>query len=495
MPNMRSPRTVGLLFCGFLSLGIYGARHSVFATESPDANQESLKIGKELFTREWLPNDKRSFAGDGLGPVHNARSCVACHHQGGVGGAGPRGANSIIVSAFVEAKQSSQTLTSSGIPPEDMPNPLAPYPQPNREELAKVHPALRTDHFFVLHREGNDQAFDNWRTKILERIHPRFIGNDLTLGTQFVVGGVLISLIRSERNTPTLFGLSWIEKIAEDDILAVAAEQTRTARLLPEDLRIGGNNRTPVQLPISGRALRLKNKKIGRFGWKSSVASIREFTMLACATELGLEVPGMHRSPPPWIENYHTRGLDLNESQLNCLVNFVQGLPRPTRQRPDSAQQAAIVDAGKKTFAYLGCANCHRPTLGGVDGIFSDLLLHDMGQSLSGAGDYQTTLEVAPTKDVADPLAISGNFALSKSKEVLPRFGAGAREWRTPPLWGLRDSAPYLHDGRAKSIEEAITQHDGEGLLAADAFKNLSEAERFELCTFLESLRAPVPAQ
>ncbi len=491
---MRSLRTVGSLLCGFLCLGFYAARHPVLATESPDAIQESLKLGKELFTREWLPNDKRSFAGDGLGPVHNARSCVACHNQGGVGGAGGRGNNVIIVSAFVPARSGSQFLTTSGIPPEDVPNPVAPYPQPKRAELAKIHPALGADRFFVLHREGNDRAFDDWRTKISELIQPRDLGNGLELSIENKVGGVAVSLIRSERNPPSLFGLSAVEQVRDDEIMAVATEQARAARALPEIPKTGENSKSPLQLRISGRVLRLKDGRIGRFGWKNSVATVREFTALACATELGLEVPGMHRSPPSWVENYKAPGFDLNEKQLNQLVDFVQKLPRPIPQQPDMPGQAANVDAGKKTFAHLGCANCHRPTLGSVDGLYSDLLLHDMGQSLSGAGNYETTIEVAPTKEMPDPLAVFGNFALSKSNEVLPRFAAGAREWRTPPLWGVHDSAPYLHDGRAKTLEEAIALHDGEGLLAAKAFKDLSPAGRSELCAFLESLRSPTGA-
>src|SRR5262245_63104001 len=65
-------------------------------------NEKLLAQGRELFTREWLPGDRRSHAGDGLGPLFNGHSCVECHHLGGVGGAGPRHTNVILVSAFVE---------------------------------------------------------------------------------------------------------------------------------------------------------------------------------------------------------------------------------------------------------------------------------------------------------------------------------------------------------------------------------------------------------
>ena len=72
-----------------------------------------------------------------------------------------------------------------------------------------------------------------------------------------------------------------------------------------------------------------------------------------------------------------------------------------------------------------------------------------------------------------------------------PKFGAGPREWRTPPLWGLRDSAPYMHDGRAKTIGDAILAHDGEGAEAAQAFENLMPGQRKQLEIFLQSLTAP----
>jgi CxxC motif-containing protein (DUF1111 family) len=64
-------------------------------------------------------------------------------------------------------------------------------------------------------------------------------------------------------------------------------------------------------------------------------------------------------------------------------------------------------------------------------------------------------------------------------------------EWRTPPLWGCRDSAPYLHDGRAETLEKAIALHGGRGQKSAQKFAALSHGERFELISFLKSLAAP----
>ena len=126
------------------------------ASSVPDKEQEELARGRELFTREWLPNDKRSHAGDGLGPVFNARSCVACHNRGGIGGAGPKGSNATIVSAFVDL---STFGNLRGIPVQDNPNPAVPHKQPDRSKLAEIHPALRTEGSSPLHRFSLDVGF------------------------------------------------------------------------------------------------------------------------------------------------------------------------------------------------------------------------------------------------------------------------------------------------------------------------------------------------
>src|SRR6516162_4470704 len=70
----------------------------------PDNDKEALKQGKELFTREWVAGDRRSHAGDGLGPVYNAQSCAACHKLGGIGGAGTNETNVSLVTVFVGAE-------------------------------------------------------------------------------------------------------------------------------------------------------------------------------------------------------------------------------------------------------------------------------------------------------------------------------------------------------------------------------------------------------
>ena len=204
-------------------------------------------------------------------------------------------------------------------------------------------------------------------------------------------------------------------------------------------------------------------------------------------------MPGFAKAAPAWKSDYKAPGLDLTAEQCDSLTYFVASLPRPVVLPSQTTDHQAGIEAGQKVFANLGCAVCHRPKLGDVEGIYTDLLLHDMGQSLSGTGSYGTSVEIVTSTGQIEPLPLNGNFPRKPTKEKPPKFGAGPREWRTPPLWGLRDSAPYLHDGRADTISDAVIMHDGEGLAAARAFDKLTPRERLQLDLFLQALAAPTP--
>jgi CxxC motif-containing protein (DUF1111 family) len=130
---------------------------------------------------------------------------------------------------------------------------------------------------------------------------------------------------------------------------------------------------------------------------------------------------------------------------------------------PPNLQGLTDARRGKKLFSTIGCEDCHTPNLGGVEGIYSDLLLHRMGVEMVGSG---------------------GGY---NGKTVL----VVDSEWRTPPLWGVADSAPYMHDGRAETLEEAIRLHGGQAKEAASRFARLSRAEQQQLVAFLKTLRAP----
>jgi CxxC motif-containing protein (DUF1111 family) len=169
----------------------------------------------------------------------------------------------------------------------------------------------------------------------------------------------------------------------------------------------------------------------------------------------------------------------MDEEECDALTEYVRSLPAPVAITPADAHESEQLRSGERTFKAIGCTHCHLPSLGGVKGIYSDLLLHDMGPRLEDAADYSVFVGVPPRAEDA---------------EAPGRPGAGSasiQEWRTPPLWGLRDSGPYLHDGRAASLDQAIALHAGQGASSARRYAELSPARKRHLATFLRSLAAP----
>ena len=130
--------------------------------------------------------------------------------------------------------------------------------------------------------------------------------------------GFTLSL--SERNTPALFGLGQIDAIPSEVLEANAASQPREIR--------GRLNRSP-----EGR--------VGRFGWKAQIASLHEFVRAACASELGLEVPGHSQAASPLHPGEKAKGLDLTEEDCDALVAYLRALPAPVAVDPDGPQGSA----------------------------------------------------------------------------------------------------------------------------------------------------------
>lgn len=495
----RHAQEIALVYLTFVLIA--GSFGSVIAA---DPNAQDLDRGKELFKREWLPGDKRSYAGDGLGPLFNERSCVACHHLGGAGGAGPMHTNVTVVSASLGSPSRSFSEWWFGVSRKPQ--------QPARSKLAEIHPALARENSFPLHRFSTEKEFAKWQLKLLDlnegtdvRDLERFLSEvDLividNLSSSKDLGTATLVLRRSRRSAPPLFGLGVIDQIPERALLDAAAAQSRIARTssAKADAALGRDPFTfaPIErLPLAGRVARLRDGRIGRFGWKGQTATLREFTLQACAIELGLEVPGFPQTAPPWKTGYKAPGLDMSADQCDALVRFVAALPTPSRLRPETQQHAAEIDMGQKLFSRIGCAACHRQKLGNVDGIYSDLLLHDMGSSLSDDGIYGSTVMAASGDVGPEPLPLVTDTTQNAERPKPPKFGAGPREWRTPPLWGLRDSAPYLHDGRANTISIAVSFHGGEAMDATREFSRLTLRERRQIEMFLLSLAAPAARQ
>jgi CxxC motif-containing protein (DUF1111 family) len=258
-------------------------------------------------------------------------------------------------------------------------------------------------------------------------------------------GGVAFSQV----NTPALFGSGLIDA-------------------LPDRVLLATEERQRVKL---GRVSRLPDGRIGKFGWKGQTATLSDFVQAACANELGLGNPSHPQPRPLGKPKYEAPGLDLTQKQCDQLTAYVASLDRPTERTPVDNQGKLDAVEGKKLFGKIGCADCHAPRLGDIDGIYSDLLLHHMGEDSAGGAGYRG--EVIP--DMASDT----------------KGGPEPREWRTPPLWGVADSAPYMHDGRAKTLDDAIRMHGGQGEGSATRYRDLGEAKRKCVIAFLSTLRAP----
>ncbi len=379
--------------------------------EGRKPDRKTVSQGRALFEREWQPGDSRTHGGDGLGPVYNDSSCVACHNQGGTGGAGSTGKNVDIITAShngqISAPQAVESPTNTGFvmqalrslvgldkltPAKALATAAAAVkvkdakparPKVDTTELVKAHPGFRTARSVVLHRFGTDEKYEQWRQSFVG--FPGMnelqlaVGNGALVGTQFAMNFEAsqmqnqigpFAITRSQRNPTSLFGAGLIDSIAESDIEAAAKVKHRE---FPE---------------IAGRVSRLKDKRIGRFGWKSQTASLSDFVLTACAVELGLEVPAHHQGGSPSHPDARPKGLDLNAGECESLVAYVADLPRPAERKAETEREANEIEAGRALFGKVGCATCHTPTLGKVDGLYSDLLLHDLGQALGDVGQY-----------------------------------------------------------------------------------------------------------
>ena len=382
-------------------------------------NKEVLTRGAELFAREWLPGDGRGSGGDGLGPVYNETSCVACHHQGGPGGAGPTSTNVEIL-----------TARSFGRDP---------------DSVADLHPGFRKSQSIVLHRYGVDPEytrkrlsllFDDHLAQMAESVETEIVQVQALIATSGSASSLSVmsqgrnGMVLSQRNPPALFGVGTIDAIS-DEALVAAAEK-----------------RFPEFPEIRGRVNRLKDGRVGRFGWKAETPSLSEFVLLACANELGLEVPGHHQAPSPLEPDAIAKGLDLTQGDCDALVAYVRDLAAPAGGLSSISPKSPVIAEGRRhvrlgrlrglSSAFPGRCQRHlqRPSLA------------RHGPALCDLGSYYGIIDPNSSSSVG---------------------GVKRQEWRTPPLWGFRDSAPYLHDGRAKNLEEAVALHGGQAKRVGEA--------------------------
>ena len=260
----------------------------------------------------------------------------------------------------------------------------------------------------------------------------------------------------SIRLTPQLVGLGLLEAIAELDILINADE---------DDLDQDGISGKPqiVRDPVTGQS------RLGRFGYKAGQASLRYQIAGALNSDMGVTTAVQPILDGETPADAHDRIPELSDTHLSNMTRYVATLGIPPRRNVDDEN----VKRGEKLFESIGCARCHIPEWKTSEfhpqaelrnqtiRPYTDLLLHDMG------------------KELADEMT---------------EHKATRREWRTPPLWGVGSTAgvsggeAYLHDGRARTLEEAVLWHGGESAQSNIRFRGLPEADRNAIISFLKSL-------
>jgi CxxC motif-containing protein (DUF1111 family) len=255
------------------------------------------------------------------------------------------------------------------------------------------------------------------------------------------------TIVTPRRSTP-LFGLGLVDATPDSVFIALAARQAAAT---------------------AGKVSMVDNisagmKTVGKFGWKGQNPTLFQFSGDAYLNELGITNPQFPNENCPsgnCAELAFNPAPGLNDTEdTEALADFMTLLAPPPRGNITND-----VNDGERVFERIGCNSCHVATLqSGASATaslnrvtyhpYSDFLLHDMGSLGDG----------------------------------IVQGSASGREMRTAPLWGLRVVNTYLHDGRATTLEAAITAHDGQGRASRDGFQQLNANDRQKLIAFLRSL-------
>ncbi|NTT85919.1 di-heme oxidoreductase family protein [Tabrizicola fusiformis] len=429
---------------------------SLSSANMPFEREMDFKLGNALFRKTWVAAPSSTKASDGLGPLYNARGCQDCHLKDGRGHP-PEGDSDDRVSMFLRIS------VPGGPDAEGIAEWLATQPDPvyggQLQDLANPGHAAEV-RMEVSYTEVPVTLADG--TVVSLRAPAYAVSNP-------GYGPLAPDAMLSPRVAPQMPGLGLLEAIPAADLLAKAD---------PDDADGDG---------ISGRAAIVPSVEfgvpmLGRFGLKGGAPTVREQSAGAFSGDMGLSTP-LHPSPagdctaaqaacqsaPAGQEPGVRDGLEVDKASLDLVTFYSRNLGVPERRGVDAPQALR----GKEIFYTLNCTGCHTPkhVTNRLDGQpeqsfqliwpYTDLLLHDMGEGLA---DHR------------------------------PEGRATGTEWKTPPLWGIgltgqvSGHTTFLHDGRARSLLEAVLWHGGEAQAPRDAVVALPAEDRAALIAFLESL-------
>ena len=376
----------------------------------------------------------------GLGPLYNRPSCLACHPNNG------RGSSPRLASERLQTMLVRLSVTGSDEHGGAKPHPLYGA-QLNEEGIPGV--------------PGEGRASVSWVELPAETLaggEKAWLRRPLISFANMAYGKPG-SLLYTLRVAQPVYGLGLLEAVPEEVILAMAAEAK------PDGVK-GSVNRV--------WDIAAQRATLGRFGFKASLPNLRQQVGGEMHANLGITsplFPEENCTPAQEACRQAPSGghPELSQTDLEAIEFYLANIDAPARRKRDDPQ----VRQGEQAFGEFGCAVCHRPMLQTGAGTrilitaekgiapYSDLLLHDMGPGLS---DHR------------------------------PEYQASGSEWRTPPLWGIglvpliNEHNQYLHDGRARNLQEAVLWHGGEARPARQRYARATPEKRQALLAFLQSL-------
>ena len=433
--------------------------HDAFSQPSGNISFEDeldFKVGNGLFRKIWVSSPASTLASDGLGPLYNARSCQRCHIKDGRGHP-PENAQDMAVSMFLRVSIPGDYAAKIA----DIEGYIATLPDPTYGSQLQDFAVQGHAAEYRLEVSYTEELINLSGGDTVSLRHPTYRAADLGYGPLHP------DAMLSPRVTPQMIGLGLLEAIPAADIVAGAD---------PDDRDGDG---------ISGRpnivwSVEYDMPMLGRFGLKAGMPTVREQSAAAFAGDIGISSPlfpngagectlAQQDCQRALHGDGDARGTEVDQAALDLVTFYSRNLGVPARSNVDD--QAVLV--GKRIFYETGCSSCHTPNFVThrltdqpeqsfqLIWPYSDMLLHDMGEGLA---DHR------------------------------PEARATGTEWRTAPLWGIgltqqvSGHSYFLHDGRARSLLEAIIWHGGEAERIRDAVIAMPKPDRDALITFLESL-------
>jgi CxxC motif-containing protein (DUF1111 family) len=442
---------VAIFAIGLLFVNLYGQNFSNNKDKSlllkpakklNDEDYDKLILGRSFFTIPWVEAPSATTARDGLGPLFNANTCVSCHPRNGRGTLYNKN-NSLSRALVVRASISS----NKSIEHESFKAKIGFVPEPTygaqisingtREVAFEAKPKITYEELEVKFFDG----------EIVKLLKPKYSLENLNYGKLHQ------KAILSFRIAPTLHGLGLIEQIDNKDILNNVDDQDKNGDGISGRANFVYSNLT-------------KKEELGKYTWKASSPTIIEQVAAAAHNDMGLtspliEVENCTSSQKACNEAPKARdNIDITQKRLEAMSFYIKNLKA---YRPKETKE---FKEGLEVFKAISCNKCHISsfkTKAGFDiSPYSDFLLHDMGEGLA---------------------------------DGRVEFKASASEWRTAPLWGLAlhekinaKKPRLLHDGRARTYQEAILWHGGEALASKEAYMKLEKKQRQKLIEFLKGL-------